>query len=174
MAGVKKALLIIDLLNDFVNEGAPLNVPGIGKIVDPIKEQIEKARKEVYPIIYICDCHEEDDSEFRIFPPHAKKGTSGANVIQELRPEGTDILVRKNSFSGFYDTVLDETLKKLSVSKIMITGTVTNISVQYTAVDAIMRGYEVDIIEEAVIGFDERDHRHALEHMKSLFGINIV
>jgi len=174
VAGVKKALLIIDLLNDFVNEGAPLNVPGIGKIVDPIKEQIEKARKEVYPIIYICDCHEEDDSEFRIFPPHAKKGTSGANVIQELRPEGTDILVRKNSFSGFYDTVLDETLKKLSVSKIMITGTVTNISVQYTAVDAIMRGYEVDIIEEAAIGFDERDHRHALEHMKSLFGINIV
>ncbi len=174
MAGVKKALLIIDLLNDFVNEGAPLNVPGIGKIVDPIKEQIEKARKEVYPIIYICDCHEEDDSEFRIFPPHAKKGTPGANVVQELRPEGTDILVRKKSFSGFYDTVLDETLKKLSVGKIMITGTVTNISVQYTAVDAIMRGYEVDIIEEAVIGFDERDHRHALEHMKSLFGINIV
>jgi nicotinamidase-related amidase len=171
---VKKALLIIDLLNDFVNEGAPLAVPGIGKIVGPIKEQIEKARKEVYPVIYLCDCHEEDDNEFKLFPPHAKKGTSGANVIDDLRPEGTDILVRKNSFSGFNKTVLDETLKKLSISKVIITGTVTNICVQYTAVDAIMRGYEVDIIEEAVIGLNEEDHKYALEHMKSLFGINII
>jgi nicotinamidase-related amidase len=174
LEGTKKALLVIDLLNDFMNEDSPMAVPGIFKIIDPIKEQIEKARKEVYPIIYLCDCHEEDDSEFKLFPPHAKKGTPGANVIDELRPEGTDILVRKNSFSGFYDTVLDETLKKLSVGEVIITGIVTNICVQYTAVDAAMRGFEVDIIEEAVTGLDEKEHRYALEHMKSIFGINIV
>jgi nicotinamidase-related amidase len=174
LAGTKKALLVIDLLNDFVNEDGPLAIPGIIKIIGPIKEQIEKARKEVYPIIYLCDCHEEDDSEFKLFPPHAKKGTSGANVIDELRPEGTDILVRKNSFSGFYGTVLDETLKKLSIGKMIIAGTVTNTSVQYTAVDAVMRGYEVEIIEKAVIGLDQKDHRLALEHMKNIFGINII
>jgi nicotinamidase-related amidase len=174
LAGIKKALLIINLLNDFVNEDGPLAVPGISKIIGPIKEQIEKARKEVYPIIYLCDCHEEDDSEFKMFPPHAKKGTSGANVIDELRPEGNDILVRKNSFSGFYNTVLDETLKKLSVGELIITGTATNSCVQYTAVDAAIRGYKVDIIEKAAIGFDEKDHKYALEHMKNIFGIYIV
>jgi nicotinamidase-related amidase len=174
MAGAKKALLLIDLLNDFVNEGSPMAVPGIRKIIDPIKDQAEKARKQEYPIIYVCDCHQEDDREFKLFPPHAKKGTSGANVIDELRPEGNDILVRKNSFSGFCDTVLDDTLKKLSVGKIMITGIITNMSVQYTAVDAVMRGYEVEIIKEAVTGLNEADHKYALEHMKNLFGINIL
>lgn len=174
MTRSKKALIIIDLLNDFVNKDSQMAVPGIREIIDPIKEQIEKARKETYPIIYLCDCHEEDDREFRLFPLHAVKGSPGANVIEDLRPEGTDILVRKSSFSGFCGTRLDETLNKLSVISLLITGTITNTSVQYTAVDAVMRGYEVDIIEEAVRGLNARDHRLALKHMKNTFGINII
>lgn len=174
MAEVKKALIIIDLLNDFVNEDAPLAVPNISTIIGPIKREIEKARRSNYPIIYLCDCHDEDDREFKLFPPHAKKGTKGANIIEELKPEGTDILVRKSSFSGFFDTVLDETLKKLSVEKIIITGTVTNICVLYTAVDAVMRGYEVDVVKDAVTGLNERDHRYAMDQMKNLFKINII
>lgn len=174
MVEEKKALIIIDLLNDFVKEDAPLVVPGIKNIIVPIKREIEKARKGGYPIIYLCDCHEEEDSEFKLFPPHAKIGTPGANVIDELRPEGTDILVRKSSFSGFYDTVLDETLKKLSIKKIIITGTVTNICVLYTAVDAVMRGYKVDIVEDAVIGLNDKDHAHAIGQMKDIFQINVV
>jgi nicotinamidase-related amidase len=170
----RKALIIIDLLNDFVNEDAPLAVPSINNIIGPIKREIEKARKNNYPVIFLCDCHEEDDREFKLFPPHARKGTVGANVIDELKPEGTDILVRKSSFSGFYDTVLDETLKKLSVGKTVITGTVTNICVLYTAIDALMRGYEVDIVEDAVIGLNELDHKFALDQMRDLFKINIV
>jgi nicotinamidase-related amidase len=174
LAQGKKALIIIDLLNDFVSEGAPMAVPNINTIIGPIKGEIEKARRGNYPVIFLCDCHDEDDREFKLFPPHARKGTAGANVIDELKPEGTDILVRKSSFSGFYDTVLDETLKKLSVGKLIITGTVTNICVLYTAIDAIMRGYEVDIVEDAVIGLNETDHKYALGQMRDLFKINIV
>jgi nicotinamidase/pyrazinamidase len=174
LARPKKALMIVDLLNDFVNDDSPMAVPGIREIIDPIKEQMEKARKETYPIIYLCDCHEKDDREFRLFPPHAVKGSHGANIIEELRPEGTDILVRKSSFSGFRETLLEEILKKLSVNWLMFTGTITNISVQYTAVEAVMRGYKVDIIEKAVKGLDERDHRAAMDHMRNIFGIDIV
>lgn len=165
--------MIVDLLNDFVQEDAPMAVPGIRKIIDPIRQQIEKARKGCCPIIYICDCHEDGDREFKLFPPHARKGTAGANVIDELRPEGTDILVRKSSFSGFYGTVLHETLKKLSVDRVVITGATTNIGVKYTAVDAVMRGYDVDIIADSVIGPDRKEHEYALEHLKNIFGIDI-
>jgi len=174
LAGPRNTLIIIDMLNDFVDKSAPLAVPGIERIIEPIKREIEKARKNSHPIIFVCDCHDEDDREFRLFPPHAMKGTRGANVIEELKPEGTDILVRKSSFSGFYDTVLDETLKKLSVGRLMITGTVTNICIQYTAVDAVMRGYAVDIVGDAVIGLNRRAHKYALGQMKELFGINII
>jgi len=174
LGDTKKALMIVDLLNDFVKEDAPLAVPGIRSIISPIKREIEKARSIGYPIIYLCDCHEEEDMEFKLFPPHARIGTSGANVIDELRPEGNDILVRKSSFSGFFDTVLDDTLKKLSIEKTIITGTVTNVCVLYTAVDAVMRGYMVDIIEDAVIGLNKKDHFYALGQMENLFHIKIL
>ena len=71
----KKALLIIDMLNDFILEGAALQVPKIKTIIKYIKKEIEKARSEGYPIIYLCDSHDEDDREFEMFPPHAVKNT---------------------------------------------------------------------------------------------------
>jgi nicotinamidase/pyrazinamidase len=171
---MKKALIIIDMLNDFVEDGAPLKVPGVEKIIEPIKKEIDKARKGNYPVIYLCDCHDADDREFKLFPTHAVKGTRGASIIDELRPQGTDLLVRKSSFSGFFKTELDEILKKFSVEKIVVTGTATNICVLYTAADAVMRGYEVDIVKNAVIGLNKKDHRFALKQMQHVLKANIV
>jgi len=170
----KKALLVIDMLNDFVLEGAPLRVPKIEKIIEPIKREISKARSERYQVIYLCDSHEEDDKEFELFPPHAVKNTEGSKIIDDLKPEGSDLIVRKNTFSGFLNTNLDEILKKLSVEKLIVTGDVTNICILYTVADAVMRGYKVDIIKDAIIGIDRKDHNFALEQMKKIFKVNIV
>ncbi|MBC7333977.1 MAG: cysteine hydrolase [Actinobacteria bacterium] len=170
----KKALLIIDMLNDFVKDGAPLKVPGIETIIGPIKKEIKKARDEGYPIIYICDSHDKDDKEFELFPPHAVKGTEGAKIIEELKPEGSDIIIRKNTFSGFFKTELDEVLKKLSVNKLIVTGCVTNICVLYTVSDAVLRGYKVDVVKNGVTGLTEKEHKFALEQMKNVLKVNVV
>jgi len=170
----KKALLIIDMLNDFILEGAALQVPKIKTIIKYIKKEIEKARSEGYPIIYLCDSHDEDDREFEMFPPHAVKNTEGAKIIKELKPEGTDIIVRKSTFSGFYNTDLDEMLKRLTVKKLAVAGCVTNICVLYTVADAVMRGYKVDVVRNAVIGLNSRDHKFALEQMENVLKVNIV
>jgi nicotinamidase/pyrazinamidase len=169
-----KALLIIDMLNDFILEDAPLRVPKIERIIEPIKREIEKARSEGYHVIYLCDSHEENDREFEIFPRHAVKGTEGAKILEELKPEGTDIIVRKKTFSGFYNTNLDEILKKLEVEKIIVTGDVTNICILYTVADAVMRGYKVDVVKDAVAGINARDHKFALEQMKNVLKANII
>jgi nicotinamidase/pyrazinamidase len=171
---MKKALIIIDMLNDFVEDGAPLKVPGVKKIIEPIKKEIDEARKDNYPVIYLCDCHEENDREFKLFPPHAVKGTRGASIIDDLRPEGTDLLVRKSSFSGFFNTDLAAILNKFSVKKIIVTGTATNICVLYTVADAVMRGYEVDIVKDAVMGLNKKDHKFALRQMHDILKTNII
>ena len=170
----KKSLLVIDMLNDYRDKDVPFKIPGFTNIIEPIKREIEEARKNGCPIIYLCDCHDKDDSEFRLFPQHAIKGSRGASIVDELKPEGTDILVRKNAFSGFYNTELDEMLKKLSIRKIVITGIITNISVMCTAVDALMRGYEVDVVKDAVRGLDNKSHEHALDQMENVFKIGII
>ena len=170
----RKALLIIDMLNDFVVDEAPLKVPKIRTIIKPIIREIEKARSQRCPVIYLCDSHEENDREFEMFPPHAIKNTEGAKIIDELKPQGSDIIVRKNTYSGFFNTDLDKILKKLSIEKLVVTGCVTNICVLYTVSDAVLRGYEVEVVKDSVIGLNKRDHEFALKHMKDVLKVNIV
>ena len=170
----KKALLIIDMLNDFVGKGAPLKVPNIGSIIGPIKREIEKEKVLGHPIIYLCDSHEADDREFKAFPPHAVKNTKGAKIIEEMKPEGNDIIVLKNTYSSFFQTELEGILKRLSINWLSLTGCVTNICVLYTAADAVMRNYRVDVVKDSVIGLNQEDHLFALVQMKNILKVNIV
>jgi nicotinamidase-related amidase len=172
----KEALLVIDMLNDFVLAGAPLEVPDTRGIVKNIRRDIDRARSEGGPVIYVCDTHEPDDKEFSKFgwPPHAVKGTRGAQVIDELKPSPGDIVIQKNTYSGFYGTTLDETLKRLGVDAIRLTGCVTHICVMFTASDAVLRDYKVTVVEDGVAGLAREDHEAALRIMRNVMGVEVV
>jgi nicotinamidase-related amidase len=168
------ALLITDMLNDFVNAGAPLEVPAARAIISNINKEIKKARKKHVPIIYCCDAHKDKDPEFELWPRHAIKGTEGAEVIKQLKPHKEDYVVAKTSYSCFYRTSLDRLLKKLGRTHLIITGVVTNICVLYTAADAYMRGYRVIIPQNCVAALTESEHQFALQQMKQLFHAEIT
>src|SRR3990172_4472240 len=89
------ALLIVDMLNDFVREGAPLRVPEAEKTIPVIQCVRAMAHSAGAPVIYLCDSHRPDDPEFRAWGPHALRGTKGAEVIVELTPRPDDIVIRK-------------------------------------------------------------------------------
>ncbi|MEW6162862.1 MAG: isochorismatase family cysteine hydrolase [Nitrospirota bacterium] len=172
----EEALLIIDMLNDFVLKDAPLEVPETRKVIPNIKREIKKARAEGTPIIYICDTHAPDDKEFSKFgwPPHAVKGTRGAEVVDELKPQEGDIVVEKTTYSGFYNTNLDETLKRLEIDSLRLTGCVTHICVMFTASDAVLRDYKVTVVGDSVAGLSKEDHDAALRIMKNVLGVRIM
>ena len=98
-----KALLIIDMLNDFVVEGAPLEVPDAKGIIPHIQRHIKSARKNNMSVIYICDSHEHNDREFiRMgWPPHALAGSEGARVIDSLEPLPRDRVISKKVIPDF-------------------------------------------------------------------------
>jgi len=172
----KEALVIIDMLNDFVLEGAPLEVPETRKVIPFIKKEIENARNKGNPVIYVCDAHDKEDKEFSKFgwPAHAVEGTKGAEVIDEIKPQKDDIIIKKTTYSGFYNTTLDETLKKLGVDSVRLTGCVTHICVMFTASDAVLRDYKVTVVKDGVAGLSEEDHEAALRIMKNVLGVRIV
>lgn len=172
----KEALLIIDMLNDFVLEGAALEVPDTRKVIPAIKREIETAKREGRPIVYVCDSHEPDDKEFFKFgwPIHAVKGTKGAEIINELKPEADDIIIEKTTYSGFYNTKLDETLKGLGIDGLILTGCVTHICIMFTASDAVLRDYKVAVVEDAVAGLSKEDHEAGLRIMKNALGVKLV
>jgi Amidases related to nicotinamidase len=172
----KKALLIIDMLNDFVREGAPLEVPSTRKIVPNIKKEIKKARSEGNPIIYICDTHHEQDREFMKmdWPVHAIKGTTGSEVIEDLGPKEEDIFIEKATYSAFYNTNLDKILTEREINTLRITGTVTHICILFTAAEGGIRGYDVEVPSSCVAGLDENDEKFAFRLMQNEFGVKLL
>jgi nicotinamidase-related amidase len=171
----KEALLITDMLNDFVLQGASLEVPETRNVIPAIRREIESARKRSIPVIFICDAHDKEDREFSKFgwPAHAVDGSVGAEVVDELKPGNDDIVIKKQTYSGFYKTTLDETLQKLDIDSLRLTGCVTHICVLFTASDAVLRDYKVTVIEDAVAGIEKEDHDAAIRIMKNVLGVNI-
>ena len=171
-----EALLVINMLNDFVLEGASLEVPDTRKAVPAIGRAITDARDRGTPVIYVCDAHEKDDREFAKFgwPAHAVGGTEGAEVVKELSPEGNDRIIRKPTYSSFYNTGLDDTLKELNADSLVLTGCVTHICILFAAAEAVLRDYSVSVIEAGVAGLAPDDHEAALRIMKNVLGVIIL
>ena len=173
---MKEALLVIDMLNDFTLGGAPLRVPENQKRLVAMQREVARARAEDVPVIYVCDSHEPDDREFEVmgWPPHAVKGTEGARVVDELAPEAGDEVVEKNTYSGFYQTRLEELLRARGIEALTIIGCVTDICIMHTASDAALRGFTVRVPRDAAAPLDPEEHEFALRHMENILGVAVV
>lgn len=172
---MKSALLVIDMLNDFVLAGAPLEVPRTRAILPRLLQRLEAARQAGIPVIYVCDAHRPDDREFERmgWPPHAVAGTAGAEVIEELAPRLGEPRVLKQTYSGFYGTELEVLLRARGVEELVLTGCVTNICILYTAADAVMRGFRVRVPRDAVADLDPEEGGFALQQMQRVLGVTV-
>ena len=170
------AVLVIDMLNDFVLEGAPLQVPGARELAERIAPFLEKARERGVPVIYVCDHHDPDDAEFKRWPKHCVKGTPGAKVVDVLAPkfDRGDRCVPKKRYSAFFGTSLDLLLRELGVRTLVLTGLLTDVCVLFTAVDAGQMGYEVVVPRDLTIALSEEDKNWALRQMERLVGAKVV
>ena len=170
------ALIVIDMLADFIQPGAPLEVPAARAIVPAVRRRVAQARKTGELVVYVCDAHKRNDPEFARmgWPPHAVEGTPGSAVVPSLAPEPGDVVVEKRSYSGFHRTVLGATLKRRGITRLELCGCVTNICVLYTAADAAMRGYETFVDAGRVAGIDPASHEFALDQMEKVLGVRVA
>lgn len=173
---MRQALLIIDMLNDFVQPGAPLEVPNNRTILPALQQRLAEARASGTPAIYICDAHVENDPEFSRmgWPPHALRDSPGAQVVDDLAPLETDPVVTKGSYSAFLHTGLEGLLQSLDIDELVLTGCVTNICILFTAYDAVVRGYRVVVPADCVAALDPQDGAFALKQMRTVLGVRIV
>jgi nicotinamidase-related amidase len=171
----KCALLVIDMLEDFVREGAPLELPAARAAVPAIRRRIAAARRKGELVVYVCDAHRRRDPEFgRMgWPPHAVEGTPGSAVVAALSPEPGDVVVEKRSYSGFFRTGLDAVLRRHGVGSLELCGCATDICVLHTAADAAMRGYDVLVDASRVAGLSPETHAFALDHLEKVLGARV-
>src|SRR5207244_11189727 len=93
---MKRALVVVDMIEDFVHEGGALYCgPSMARIVPVIQKEIARARGAAESVVYLTDNHLPDDAEFQMFPPHAIAGTKGAEIVPELAPGKDDVVIPK-------------------------------------------------------------------------------
>jgi ureidoacrylate peracid hydrolase len=167
------AILVIDMLNDFLVEGGKMVLPEGDHIVPNQKAVMDAGRKINIPIIYVNDAHRpglREDREFLKRGQHCIEGTWGAKVIDALKPSDEDLIITKRRFSGFFETDLDLTLKDLCIKTLIVMGVVTNICVRSTIHDAFFRGYKVIVPTDCVEATGPREQKSSLYDIETHFG----
>ncbi len=168
------AVLVIDMLRGFMEEGYPLSLGAGARVIIPgIQKLLERELARGSKVFFICDNHDPEDLEFKMFPPHCIEGTKEAEVIPEMSAYPGEVIPKKR-YSGFYGTKLEDKLQQLKLEKLVVCGVLTNICVMHTTADARNRDYEVEIPVECVASPDEAAHRFALEHMDKVLGARLV
>ena len=164
------ALLIVDMVKGFFGaDPLPGDVPGAEGIVQRQRDLIAEARRRGISVVYICDRYSEGerphDREFQEFGVHCVEGTPGAEILDELEVEDSDLIVVKKRYDGFFETSLDLVLRQVGVGTTVLAGVHTDVCVQHTAAGAFFRGYDVVVAGDCCGSPDPADHQRGLDFM---------
>lgn len=196
-----KALLIVDLQNDFC-EGGALEVPDGSTIVPVVNQLINSFNA----IIQTQDWHPEGHASFAsshkgkepndtiemdygsqvLWPDHCVQGSIGAEFHPDLNTNKSQVIIRKgfrpqiDSYSAFYEndqktkTGLTGYLKTRGITDLYTVGLATDFCVKWSVLDGLKEGFNMHIVKDAVKGIDiDGSVESAWDEMKSE-GVDVV
>ncbi len=175
---MKKALLLIDYIHDFVDDDGALTV---GKPAQDIRQNIERAIAKLDEgdlLISANDCHNWDEPhpEKKLFPPHALAGTTGSESVLKAviaQAQTPSVTLKKTRYSAFYRTGLADMLRASGVERLYLAGVCTDICVLHSAVAAYNEGFDTVILSDCVASFNAKGHEFALAHFKNVLGFKL-
>ena len=171
---MRQAILIVDMLNDFVRQDGSLSVPGAQEIIPAVKRELDSSRQAGDVVIFSCDAHALDDLEFKRYPPHAVEGSPGARVIEELAPLPHEHVVHKRRLCPFFNTPLAEVLEREKVTRVKVVGVCTHICVMEAVAGLCDRDIPAVVHVDAVADFDPEMAQAALKRMQTVFGAELL
>ncbi len=172
---MKEALIVVDMLCDFLEEGGALYCGNRARRIIPfVKRTIERFRKNKHVVIYATDSHSRNDAQFRLFGRHCVSGSYGSRIIEEIKPDRGDFVVPKSTYDATFKSDLVKILKRHRVKKVFLVGVCTSICVMETASSLTKLGFGVNILKRGVADFDKSAHNFALKRMKLIYGAKII
>ena len=170
--GRKDALIIVDMQNDFMPQGA-LPVPEGDIIMPTINRYQEVFQSNGALIVLTRDWHPPNHISFKSrggpWPPHCVQGTEGAKFHPDLKVPNEAIIISKatdpdkEAYSGFDGTELNSILTSKGIRRVFICGVATEYCVKETALDALKLRYSVFILRDAIKGISKDESKKALE-----------
>ena len=184
--GKRPALMVIDMNYNWVGDRREPVLESIKRIrhscgeeawdaVSVVRELMDKARARNIPVIYTTGVGAESNYEsqrrpwknYRHKEDETKAFSQRMQIVKELAPQTSDIVIHKLKPSGFFGTPLQSVLNDYGVDTLLVTGGSTSGCVRATVVDAFSYNYFVAVVEEGT--FD----RIQLSHKANLLDMNI-
>jgi ureidoacrylate peracid hydrolase len=159
------ALIVVDMQNDFVAPGAPLETPAGRAMVPTLQRALACCREHGIPVIYTISTWRPDGCDLGLLGHHVRpdrgavliEGSPGVAIFPEIAPHDGEIVITKHRFSAFYCTDLEIILRGLGVTTVVITGVTTENCCHATARDAFSRDFQVVFLSDATATVDYPD-----------------
>ena len=150
-----KALLIVDLQNDFLPGGA-LPAPYGNRIIPVVNQLINQFDQ----VIASRDWHPNNTIHFKKWPIHCVANSKGADFPKELNQAKITIQLQKGTrdsddgYSAFEATNLNlnHYLRENKIEELYVCGLTTEYCVKNTVLDAVQLGYKTWVVKNAVEG----------------------
>lgn len=183
MSETKRALIVVDVQNDFCPGGA-LAVARGDEVVAPLNRKIEEFLERGEPVFKSRDWHQPTTKHFADYggtwPVHCVQNTKGAEFHPDLLDDIHIRVVSKgmgdtDCYSAFDETDLDLQLRRLGVNELWVGGLATDYCVKNTVLDGLRKGYRVKLMKDAIraVNLNEADGERAIEEMRAA-GAEIV
>jgi ureidoacrylate peracid hydrolase len=181
----RTALVVIDMQNAFVAEGAPVEVPAARAIVPAINRLTVELRKLRVPVIWVCHQNQPDGRDWERFfgsfvAPESRRRAAQAltagdplqRIYGELVVSPGDLATTKNRYSALIgqSSDLGFLLKQRGIDTVLIAGTKTNVCCECTARDAMMLDYKVVMLSDCTAALSDAEHLATLENVIQQFG----
>ena len=181
---MKKALIVVDVQNDFC-PGGSLAVAHGDEVVAPLNKLMKEFLDRGEPVYKTRDWHPPKARHFADYggtwPVHCVQNTPGAEFHPELLDDPRIDVISKgidesaDGYSGFDGTQLAKSLRDEGVEEVWVGGLATDYCVKHTVLDGLKEGFKVKALADAMrpVNMNPDDGRKALEEM-SAAGAEIV
>lgn len=176
------AFLDVDTQVDFMNPGGKLYAQGAEAIKPQLAQLVELARAQQIPLVSSVDAHAEDDPEFEQWPPHAVVGTPGQAKIDETLtgderyvpnqpgaelpdPGRCHVVLEKQALPVFQNQHAEAVFAATGASRFVVFGVVTECCVKEAVLGLLARGYQVEVVEDAIWPIEPAGGEAALAEM---------
>jgi ureidoacrylate peracid hydrolase len=200
----QSAVIVVDMQNDFGSEGgmfalAGIDISGIQATIAPTARVLAAARQADVQVVYLkmafrpdlADAGAPDSPNWlkhlpmrageEVIAPDGSdsrilvRDTWNTEIVPELAPCRSDVVIYKHRFSGFFETELDEVLKSRRIENLIFTGCTTSVCVESTLRDAMYRDYRCIVLEDCTAeaigaGLPRSNHDASLLVIEALFG----
>jgi nicotinamidase/pyrazinamidase len=183
----RAALWEVDTQADFMLPGGKLYVPGAEKRIPNMRRLVDAVRTGKAILISSTDQHGLNDGEFQRFPRHCVHGTTGAEIIPELKigepvhiensdratipsklSPGEQVVIEKQTLDVFDNPATDKLLEQIPVDcEFIVFGVVTEFCVRLAATGLLDRNRRVALVTDAIETLDAKDGKKTLNELAS-------